>query len=70
MEIKLKPCPFCGNNVKIIYSIDLEPNGIMCLNCRCIFRWRHIRVTGKREEFGVVTDKLVAAWNRRVIDGD
>lgn len=34
----LKPCPFCGNEVRFNHSLELEPNGVVCHVCGYVYR--------------------------------
>ena len=47
---ELKPCPFCGGEVKIIPEGDYHE--IICVNCQLSMWWN-------------TADELVKAWNRR-----
>ena len=53
---KLKPCPFCGNNVEMIGVNNGNPFVIWCENCGL--------------EFGIDKDfytyQVIEAWNRRI----
>lgn len=60
MENELKPCPFCGSDVKIEY---IFPNEfvIVCENCG-------IAALPANEKICEL-DVLIDRWNRRVNDG-
>lgn len=65
--IELKPCPFCGQTVKMIHDPDGEPNGIHC-KCGALVRFLFVpRVKG--ESFGERHDRIAERWNRRTEDG-
>lgn len=53
--IELKPCPFCGGEVKIFKNY-LNQNGISCTRCDGVF-WFDDNSNEKN---------LKEAWNRRV----
>lgn len=47
---KLKPCPFCGGEVRVI----IETKVITCDNCKIVFFHKRTDLKG-----------LIKAWNRR-----
>lgn len=55
---ELKPCPFCGGEVKICFDFRYEVYEVNC--CRCNGTYTHWH--------GVV-DEAIEAWNRRANDG-
>lgn len=61
MKDKLKPCPFCGSEVKFVWSNNFAYSGlpmIVCNNCGMLLSNKNnIRDTKKF---------MVEAWNRRV----
>lgn len=65
----LKPCPFCGGEVRYNYNLDLEPDGITCMKCSYILRFTRISHRGK-DTFGATMQRLAEAWNRRQGDSD
>lgn len=50
---KLKSCPFCGNNVSIIYHENNDKYGISCIGCNVSIGTFDTK------------DELVETWNRR-----
>ena len=55
---QLKPCPFCGADVKMIMQ---ENSGvIICPRCK-VYKLFTILIDGK--------EKAIEVWNRRVEDG-
>lgn len=65
---KLKPCPFCGGEIKVCRGIEPEITGILCKECKAMIRWE-IHMKG-RETFGENQEKWSAKWNRRADNGD
>lgn len=62
MENELKPCPFCGNNAKIVKSRNIaaktkEVYYVQCVGCEV------------RTPIKVEINTTVEAWNRRCNDG-
>ena len=69
-NIKLKPCPFCGESIAyIVYNIEMEPDGITCPACHIVVRFPRIKVKGG-EKFEVAIGKMTDAWNRRAGEQD
>ena len=64
-NIKLKPCPFCGNPVWFNYNMDLEPDGVKCQACGYLLRYFGIRVKAG-EKYEIAMKKIAEAWNRRL----
>lgn len=62
---ELKPCPFCGGKVDFNYNIELEPDGIICNNCKTVLRFMRVRHK-KNDPYGVVMDRMAEIWNRRI----
>lgn len=62
-DIKLKPCPFCGGEVELIYDEDMDDYRIDCKICE-------MAMIPPGEEPGAVATKdgAIKAWNRRVGD--
>lgn len=65
MKEDLKPCPFCGAEVKIIHNMELLPYGVYCHQCKMIVQWNRLREWGKNETVGEHQAKIAEAWNRR-----
>ena len=63
--IELKPCPFCGNNVRYNINMDMEPDGIWCGHCKMIVRFTRVKPAQKGETFGDVQNRIADCWNRR-----
>ncbi len=59
MSNKLKPCPFCGANVRKVKGM-MNVTMFACDNCGA-----DVCFYGKEKE-----DKAIEAWNRRVKDVD
>ena len=69
-EIKLKPCPFCGSEAKLLVC-DLGVS-VTCSNCGCC-------TDSKKDDYGglqlwiksteTATERVIKAWNRRANDG-
>ena len=63
-ETKLKPCPFCGQEMRLVYSSVLERFVIAHINpYNCYFRSFEINGIA----VGSLTDAK-EAWNRRASD--
>lgn len=61
--IELKPCPFCGGNVRMMHDADGTPNGIHC-KCGAYTRFLFMpKIIG--ETFGDVQDRIIERWNSR-----
>lgn len=64
---ELKPCPFCGGAVIMMYEADGTPAGVFCKKCGTYTRFLYItKVTGYT--FGYTQEKIVEQWNRRVTE--
>lgn len=61
----LKPCPFCGKEVKFNHSLELEPNGVVCHTCGYVYRPFRLKPLGKREQFEKRMNEIARMWNRR-----
>lgn len=67
-DIKLKPCPFCGESKAYnVYNIEMEPDGIACPTCHIVIRFPRIKVRGG-EKFEIAINKMAEVWNRRVTE--
>lgn len=59
---ELKPCPFCGAPVGIVFAGSLNESRIECISCggqvRCAI--------SKEMNLGAVIDYLMNTWNERV----
>lgn len=55
---ELKPCPFCGNKVRVAHQSPMTEGIILCDSCKAmtLFPWH-------KSETGF---DLKEAWNRRV----
>lgn len=63
---KLKPCPFCGGEVRMMHDIDGTPSGV---HCKCGALTRFLFMPKKvRENFGETHRRIAERWNRRVTD--
>lgn len=56
--IKLKPCPFCGGEVKLIDTGDYAGFCISCEECDSLFAI---------ERIGATEDDLIKIWERRAV---
>ena len=61
---ELKPCPHCGGNVWFNHNADLEPDGIVCMQCKTIVRFMRVSVK-KHESFETAMNKMADIWNTR-----
>lgn len=81
MNAKLKPCPLCGDKVKITDVLELSNSCCMritCYNCCLELQytqyWNMVEV---KDEFGntyyergmPITEDAITRWNTRVGDG-
>lgn len=60
---ELKPCPFCGGEAKLVYSMPY--NFVMCAKCKVFGKTivdRYEQADGKAE--------AIEAWNRRATHED
>ena len=62
---ELKPCPLCGGKVDFSYNIEMEPDGIICRQCKTVTRFLGMPTLRKHEPFGVAMDRIAERWNRR-----
>lgn len=62
---ELKPCPFCGGKVSIMFNGELLPSGIACHRCKMLTTFYRIKM-GKHETIGEVENRMAGVWNRRV----
>lgn len=60
-NIDLKPCPFCGGNVRFVrlYSY-FRDSVIYCDGCDIVFTM---------DDYDAVDDDVARAWNRRIDNG-
>ena len=58
---ELKPCPFCGAPVGIVFAGSLHESRIECISCGGQVRCD----TSKEMNLGAVIDYLVNTWNKR-----
>ena len=59
---ELKPCPFCGGEAKLIYSMPY--NAVQCTKCKT---WGKTIVDSYEQQDGKY--EAIEAWNRRAEDG-
>lgn len=65
---KLKPCPFCGREVKMMHDPDGTPSGV---HCRCGALTRFMFMPKKiGEKFGETHNRIAERWNRRTDNDD
>lgn len=80
MSEKLKPCPFCGEKVKVILTENIQVDGIFYVvtrgntkknncHCRLFFESELMPRNASKWTRKAVFDALVEAWNRRANDG-
>lgn len=62
---KLKPCPFCGEDVQYNINMEMEPDGIYCKTCKALIRFIRVKPIQKGENFGDVYKRIAERWNRR-----
>ena len=62
---KLKPCPFCGENVQYNINMEMEPDGVYCRHCKMLVRFIHVKPIQKGENFGDVYKRIAVCWNTR-----
>ena len=61
MPDKLKPCPFCGGEAKLVYTSGNEPRPMVtCNDCEAVM---HSKVIVKQ-----TGSEVIAAWNKRVTE--
>ena len=65
---ELRPCPFCGKEVRIIHDIMGVPEGVHC-RCGAFVRFMFMpkRVN---ETFGETQKRIAERWNRRAGEQD
>lgn len=69
--IKLKPCPFCGGEAKIVETKECwgqgeNANKVTISCCECFVE---IRVAD-HESYSFLTKKAIEKWNNRVTEAD
>lgn len=65
-EPKLKPCPFCGGEAKLVdygQEGDFEDWDVECEKCGILFV-----APGKEEGWVTTKEEAAEAWNRRAQD--
>ena len=64
---KLRPCPFCGHEVRFWYGIgengENELKGISCWRCHMVIQWTNMEM-GRTETFGSYQKRIAEKWNR------
>lgn len=65
---ELKPCPFCGDDVRYNINMEMEPDGVYCRKCKALIRFTCVKPIQKGENFGDVCKRIAERWNKR--EGD
>lgn len=67
---KLKPCPFCGGEVKKLHinhkDLKCRVFNYMCEKCEAIF---YLTVTTKYVSAEATEKEMIETWNRRADNG-
>ena len=63
---ELKPCPFCGGAVRMMYEADGTPRGVFCRCCGAYTQFLYLKATGYK--CGYIQEKIAEQWNRRVTE--
>ena len=63
MQNELKPCPFCGGEAKLRYSMPY--NAVQCKKCKVFGK---IIIDTYEQRDGA--KEAITVWNRRVEDAD
>lgn len=63
-ENDLKPCPFCGNNVRFVFDLYGMPNGIWCISCHMKVIYSDLK-TNANTTAGGLMEQLADHWNKR-----
>ena len=69
-EIKLRPCPFCGSDVRLVSTEESEDGTVCCLNTTDELNtaYSYIHCYGCDMDYFPDSDiarEVVEAWNRR-----
>ena len=69
--MKLKPCPFCGNE-KVYASTTLYNSAVFCSECRATIErgFPYGKCDSLSEAIELFETEVVEAWNRRAIRND
>lgn len=65
---ELKECPFCGNEVRYAFNLEMNPYGVVCSRCHMVVSYTRINPPKPHEKFERVLGEIAEAWNRR--DGE
>lgn len=62
--LELKPCPFCGSEVRFNHAVTGEPISVWCNRCHTLTIFSRVDTDWTRP-FGEIMDEIAEAWNRR-----
>lgn len=62
---ELKPCPFCGGQVKFVHDMNSEIIGIRCPDCKSMTKFYGLPTPKKSETFGETMNRWAGKWNQR-----